>query len=938
MMNVRHTVRDSRAPRRGLAVILALVAVATAVLIGLSIASTRDATVTTGGGIVRAAQSRAAAAGSIDLAIRILDEPSAIAGSNGAAGPLVLFGETVVGGGRYSATVRDLATMQQPTPATLALEIQATGAFDNTAHTARAVGRLLKPEMVAQADLDLSEFALLATGFPDAGIEPAVHILGNSDLAVWSGSALARLGEPLFIGTANRNLEGVSVQGSSRLNGHVILEAGDFALESAEYDETLSEKRFAIPADIHVPLPPQPQVSRASLFVKLDDAWDLNALQFQLDGGVPPESEDAVPTGTRLTVDVRIVPHNGVLELNDGMGLFIRTHDESGAMPTGVWRVIEIDGGLRIDQAQLHVTVPTMLIVRGDLTLEQGQMTVEPGTPSLAIYVAGTITVQDGARIGPGTAPSTTLDPQTIGDASKVSIYSMLRPDGALNRVNIQSEAEVTARLYAPGSEVEISQSRFYGSIVGATIALTDAIFRYDPALNSGLGWTNPRSGVWLDERTPRPEIAMMDMLDDLGFAMFSMMAGIEARRPECGMVATIHVDAQGNDDTSFRETKKNNSSRDQLDVWLRKPSSDNGVPMGSRSPLQSHGPDDSLTLHTIVRDFRMRHEPRGHKSFGIDTDWLGPQDRLLGLMRENLAVDGSGRWIPAASESTPLLVRGDWLDSLKDPTGRFVTEYVGGHDPQSREDASGPGVPSREEVESWFADPPGSAREVLTLEVRRISDTEGNHYFIYDSRFDPFPLADDPTAPVDDGGFFPIDRKLFGNGRDIGFHGRNYGFTAEMHAHFEFNHGARQTLSIESSNEVWVYVRAADTDSPSWSQLVMDLGVKRDTGANDTQWQVVDFDQLRDALHLESGRQYVLSIYVAQRKKGDSMLRFASNFKFWTQEIPQSSDPRECDTVINMVSDVVKTKAAAGDFGIRRPDVPSDLGRYRIRMTGATP
>ena len=77
---------------------------------------------------------------------------------------------------------------------------------------------------------------------------------------MWSGSALARLGEPLFIGTANRNLEGVSVQGSSRLNGHVILEAGDFALESAEYDETLSEKRFAIPADIHVPLPPQPQV------------------------------------------------------------------------------------------------------------------------------------------------------------------------------------------------------------------------------------------------------------------------------------------------------------------------------------------------------------------------------------------------------------------------------------------------------------------------------------------------------------------------------------------------------------------------------------------------------------------------------------------------------------------------------------------------------
>ena len=50
-------------PRRGVAVVLALVAVSVATLLGLSIATTRDATVATSDNLAKVARARAAAAG-----------------------------------------------------------------------------------------------------------------------------------------------------------------------------------------------------------------------------------------------------------------------------------------------------------------------------------------------------------------------------------------------------------------------------------------------------------------------------------------------------------------------------------------------------------------------------------------------------------------------------------------------------------------------------------------------------------------------------------------------------------------------------------------------------------------------------------------------------------------------------------------------------------
>lgn len=928
---------------RGLAVILALVAVATAVLIGLTIASTRDATVSTGGGIVRAAQSRAAAAGSIDLALRLLDEPAVLGHSDGGAGPLVLFGETAIGGGRYSASVRDLATLQRPTDATLALEIQASGAFDGTVHSARALGRLLRPEMVAQADLDLSEFALIATGAP--GVDPAISIANHSDIAAWSASPLSTLGEPLFIATADRNPNGVACCGTSRLKGHVVVEEGEFDLDRATYDEALAEKRFAMPADIHVPMPPVPQVSRSSKLIRLAAGADLEPLQAELDGALPNLPDDVVNTGNPLAVDARIVPPSNRLEIASGHGLRIQANDDTGPLPPGVWRVIEVSGDLVLSGGWLHAFVPTMLIVRGDLEIDEGRITVEPGAPSLAIYVAGNISLRNGARVGPGAFSGVTpLNPYELGGPSKVAIYAMPQPDpNALTSISINGGSEVTGQLYAPRSTLSAAESRFNGSIAAATILFNNVVFRYDPALNSGLGWTNPYSGIWVDASTPRPEIAAVDILDDLGLAMFSMMAGVATRMPDCGMLATIHVDAQGSDDTSTREVKRNGGSSDQLAYWIRKPSSRNGVTAGIKACAAHAGLGDSLHVHAIMRDFRLHSEARGHPNFGAELKELHPDDRLVGLMHENLILKGGDLPTALGSAQPPLVARGNWLDNLGDPTTRFVTDVTKGTPPTSVQLAADLGVkaPTANEVASWFADPPGSAREVLTLDVRRTTDNTGKDYFIYDSTFDPFPLVDDPTATVTDGGFFPIDRKLFGNGRDTGFNARNHGFTAEIHAHFLYQPGngttgSGQMLSIESNNEVWVYLRTTEGAATPWSQLVIDLGFKREAGSNAIQWQIVDLDSLAQTLDLQAGQEYALSIYVAHRRKGDSYLRLASSFKFWSPELPDSSNPLECEHVIGMVRDMIENKSDDGEFGTRRPEVPSDLGRYRIRMTGA--
>jgi hypothetical protein len=172
--------------RRGMAVLLALIAVSLAIIIGLALASNRDATSATSSSIVRVASARTAAAGSLDIATRILELNTSIAAGDASDSTRLLCLPATVGGATVSARMTDMLTGMSPTSKTLAVAIVASATIDDVTQETRAVGRVPWASNVARADLDLSEFALAAHG--------DIAISDGSVVAVWKTAPMAAQG------------------------------------------------------------------------------------------------------------------------------------------------------------------------------------------------------------------------------------------------------------------------------------------------------------------------------------------------------------------------------------------------------------------------------------------------------------------------------------------------------------------------------------------------------------------------------------------------------------------------------------------------------------------------------------------------------------------------------------------------------------------------
>jgi fibro-slime domain-containing protein len=800
---------------RGMAVLLALMAVSVSLLIGLAIATGRDANLASSGGIVTAAASRTASAGALDVARYIVEVHSPIIAGDPAVEQRFVFQPARIGSYTLSATVRDANTRMGPSEETVAVEIVASAAAGQVTQTSRAIARVGWGDTIDRADFDLSEFALLAaTG--------GITIDDGSEVAVWRDAPLHRLGEPFVIGTRLRDPSMVSIAPDARMLGHMVLGRGNFANSESRRDEEIADGLMRVPADIVVPSAPRQGFPTTAVVVPVARlSQDINARVGE--GLLHVRTSASAPLSTRLVVE--------------------------GPVPDGLWRVFCVSGNLTLNNADWSFETPTMLVVSGHFTAIDSRIRVGPNG-ALAIVPGGSVTIDNSTIVPDDGNETTSNDPSgTAGyagfGASRVMIYAQ-KPTVALRNASV-----VKGQIYAPAAEVTVEGgSAVYGRILGGSIALAKGNLFYDPQLNGGRGWLNPESGIWWRRNEVVPETRHVTVLWDNSLAAFTRTTLVAVDLPETGMIVTAHAAAAGGIARTTQNLADSGRTR-KADL----------MPGSELAGAPKVYPNRHVVVNGTLRDFREWSEPDGHPDFDNPDLVSGLR---FGLVEPRLSADGK----PVLRTGTTPIVRSAFMNAARQPICWTL------HDP-SKGDIAGrfetrqtPAITSAESFATWFRDTPGvNMSEPLRIIMRRVVDSMGRQTYVYDSgQSDPF-QNDGPGPKLD--GFFPLEHRLFGNsaikpvmwGKTLVERDRNYHFTLELSMEFVYDPKLEQTFTFFADDDLWAFVDG---------KLAVDLG-----GMHGATWQIVEMNRLG----LEEGKTYPIKVFFTDRRRPHSHLRIATNF-----------------------------------------------------------
>ncbi|MBI1304529.1 MAG: fibro-slime domain-containing protein [Phycisphaera sp.] len=815
--------------RRGVAIVLALLAVAAATLLGVTVAATRDAANSSNDTVARNAAARAAAAGGLDLVERLVEDTALFVGNDPGAEPIPLFETVNIGGVMLRAEIRDLETDGPVTAATRAFVTVTEATVGNITQSARAVSQLTQADIVARADLDLSEFAVFATR-PLQGTRIRA-LTGDgvpSTIAAWQTAPGTRLSEPLVIGTHDRRSGDVVVDAGSTALGHTVLDAGAFADSNEARDTDIASGVTRVPVDIHVipvampPTPQQPTASTAEEFLN----------QVSGDIGNPSTAVDvSMGAGEKAVIDTL----------------------DAGA---GSWRQLDIGGSLELLGASIRVRVPTLIVVRSDLQLENASIEVDEGA-SLIIMAQGSIAVAQsyiGARRPPGEGLQTDGHAAyPVGGAGSVAILAS-QPGAA----GITDGSVIKGRLYMPSRSIILSEiSAVYGSVVGATVELLGASVFYDPALRSDRGWLNPRSGIYAADGSVRPEVGMISAMTDSAFASFAEATGVAPDLLVASMMPNALASGAGGEGS---EDESGDGDGD----------GGGGGGMGNPVP-----PTGSLSLSGTLRAIAPAGSANGHPDFASSQIGVA---HYIGTVENTLGPDGKpayrgwtvgGKWrtlkqnFPfrnsAGNHIPPQLFRAD----LGDTTGIYQSNNK-------------PSATSAATFATWFADGPS-----VTLSK-------------------PFTLT---FAANGDGAYTTeLSVSPCGETHSTGLEGVTPYFTYEASGQFiYYDHdeaGYAPHMIVEADDDLWIFIDG---------KLVSDIsGVQ-----NQEVEQYIDLTRLG----LSNGENYEVKLFYASRKDNASILKIATNI---VGSDGDASGEGDGDTALARLRDAleaVQQRLEDGDF-----------------------
>ncbi|MBI1304530.1 MAG: fibro-slime domain-containing protein [Phycisphaera sp.] len=742
--------RARRRPRahpgdRGVAIVIALVAVGAATLLGLALASQRALDSDANDSISRTAAARAAAAGALDISLELASDASLFVRNAPGSEPLPLFEPVLIGANTYAARITDLRVPEAVSVESTGFELIASASVGEVLQSARALGRLQHADMVSRIDLDLSEFGMLAT----AGIDGAITLGDDSNLSVWETAPFAALAEPIVIGSTARHALAVTRASTARAEGHVVLRDGPFAADAAERAQQLADGVNTVPADIHAPSVVLPARPTPDLIIAAGD-----------------NAANAITT--RLATGDTVLGIPAAVELSAGSTLVLDSED----LDPDAWLQVDFGGNLTLGGgASVAVRVPTMIVVRGNLAIDAAAIEVSEGA-SLVVLVAGDTTATNASYVGPQ-RESATLDrtpsaPYRGGGAHAALVMSA--SDGA---VTFDGGSVLVGRIYAPTAAVRVEgDAAVFGSALGKTVALdTGAQLFYDPSLDSGRGWLNPQSGVWAANGDPTPAVAEFASFTDEALRVLWESSQL-AVEPFAGpIVVNAHVAMAGG--VYDADAHRSEGVGDTDDV-----------------------PSDAIVIRGVIRDFHEADSVGGHPDF--DSEMLA-NNMAHGLVGATLGSDGKPVLVNTkGSRASP---------TFRDSSGRTIApnlyspargDIAGSLSPRTL-----PSITSAETFAQWFSDVPG-VNASIPVSLALLRQPDGTYRF--DSGTHPryrttggldgfFPLEGrlfGNSAPKAKSGVL----------KD-----RNFHFTMELELEFEHHAAANQYFRFRGDDDVWVFI-----------------------------------------------------------------------------------------------------------------------------------
>ena len=441
--------------RRGIAMMLVMVAILVTGGMAVAYFGSRDNSIAISTNVASSSSARVVAESGLDIAVAILETNADWRNSHVEG---VILDEYQLGAGTISITIIDAETELPPTETTLEVLITVASTVEGRTQYTEASATIIPDD--DEFDVDYSEFAIFA--------QNRISIQGASSVQNWAASPMSPQ-HAIQIGTLSTSPMSVQIN-SLNQQRTLALHAPEHASSMISTSSTFTtEFTDALPY-LQPPAPPS----------------NVREYSFTLAPDSEEEDDD---------------------ELNRWVERFISNAKHSNKHISQTTSIQE--GSYEMDEFELtpnqniEIHGDVTLVVRDDLVMTNANITLAKDA-TLTVHIGGDVDIQSSYIGNEKSSIQAWMDP------SRVQLYGHGDDDW-----NISGRSTLKAELYAPTSDINISGfSTICGRLAGEDVSLRGASrVLYDQSLNNG-GFADSASGLYDDDGSLISEIRQLTELN----------------------------------------------------------------------------------------------------------------------------------------------------------------------------------------------------------------------------------------------------------------------------------------------------------------------------------------------------------------------------------------------------------------------------------------